>query len=82
LKKEYFRDMNPQILIDIVTDTMPFGKYKGRLLCDIPEDYLVWLHKKGFPAGHLGMCLNTLYEIRLNGLEELLAQAQKNHKAN
>lgn len=59
--------MNPQILIDAVTKTIPFGKYKGRLLCDIPEDYLVWMHKKGFPAGHLGMCLNTLYEIRLNG---------------
>ncbi|MCE2779751.1 MAG: DUF3820 family protein [Algoriphagus sp.] len=74
--------MNPQILIDIVTLTMPFGKYKGRLLCDIPEDYLVWMHKKGFPGGHLGMCLNTLYEIRLNGLEELLVQVRKNHKPN
>ncbi len=64
--------MNPQILVDIVTQRMPFGKYKGRLLCDIPEDYLVWMQKKGFPSGNLGMCLNTLYEIRLNGLEELI----------
>ena len=73
--------MNPQILIDIVTLRMPFGKYKGKLLCDIPEDYLVWMQKKGFPAGHLGMCLNTLYEIRLNGLEELIVQVRKNHRS-
>ncbi len=66
--------MNPQILVDIVTQRMPFGKYKGRLLCDIPEDYLVCMQKKGFPSGNLGMCLNTLYEIRLNGLEELIRE--------
>lgn len=71
--------MNPQILIDIVTHTMPFGKYKGRLLCDIPEDYLVWMQKKGFPAGNLGMCLNTLYEIRLNGLEHLIQEIRSRY---
>jgi uncharacterized protein (DUF3820 family) len=71
--------MNPQVLIDIVTHRMPFGKYKGRLLCDIPEDYLVWMNKKGFPAGHLGMCLNTLYEIRLNGLEEIIHEIRSRY---
>jgi len=51
---------------------MPFGKYKGLILCDLPEPYLVWYHNKGFPTGKLGMLLHTLYEIKLNGLEYLL----------
>jgi uncharacterized protein (DUF3820 family) len=66
--------MDRQILIDLVTKTMPFGKYKGRLLCDIPEHYLVWMHRQGFPEGKLGMWLSTLYEIRLNGLEYILTE--------
>lgn len=64
--------MNPQILKDLVTMQMPFGKYKGRILCDLPETYLVWFHTKGFPPGKLGEMLGTLYEIKLNGLEYLL----------
>lgn len=69
--------MGEEILMDLVTKRMPFGKYKGKLLCDIPEDYLVWMHKKGFPEGKLGMWLSTLYEIRLNGLEYLLVGLKK-----
>jgi len=64
--------MDKKILMDLVTKTMPFGKYKGRLLSDIPEYYLVWMHRQGFPEGKLGMWLSTLYEIRLNGLEGIL----------
>lgn len=64
--------MNPQILKDLVTMQMPFGKFKGRILCDLPETYLVWFHSKGFPPGKLGEMLGTLYEIKLNGLEYLL----------
>ena len=52
--------MNPQILIDIVTQTMPFGKYKGRLLCDIPEDYLVWMQKKRISDWEFGNVLKYL----------------------
>lgn len=64
--------MNPQILNDLVTMQMPFGKYKGRIMCDLPESYLIWFHNKGFPPGKLGEMLATLYEIKLNGLEYLL----------
>ena len=64
--------MNPQLLNDLVTFQMPFGKYKGRLICDLPETYLVWFQSKGLPPGKLGELLGTMYEIRLNGLEYLL----------
>jgi len=64
--------MNPQILQDLVSMRMPFGKYKGWIMCDLPETYLVWFHSKGFPSGKLGELLGTLYEIKLNGLEYLL----------
>ncbi|HAK76989.1 MAG TPA: hypothetical protein DCR35_01185 [Runella sp.] len=63
---------NPNLLQDLVEMKMPFGKYKGVTLCDLPEPYLVWFHAKGFPAGKLGMLLSTLYEIKINGLEYLL----------
>ncbi len=63
---------NPQILLDLVTMKMPFGKYKDYKICDIPEYYLVWYHQKGFPEGKLGVLLATMYEIKLNGLEYLL----------
>jgi uncharacterized protein (DUF3820 family) len=64
--------MNPQLLKDLVTIKMPFGKYKGRFMCDLPESYLVWFHGEGYPPGKLGEMLATLYEIKLNGLEYLL----------
>ena len=69
--------MDKEILLKLVTDKMPYGKYKGRILCDLPEPYLVWCHSKGFPAGKLGMLLHTLYEIKLNGLEYLLDPLRK-----
>ncbi len=68
---------NPEILIKLVTVRMPFGKYKGYILCDLPEHYVMWFHQKGFPGGELGMLLATLYEIKLNGLEHLLRPLRK-----
>ena len=64
--------MNPQLLKDLVIMKMPFGKYKGRFMCDLPESYLVWFYGEGYPPGKLGEMLATLYEIKLNGLEYLL----------
>lgn len=64
--------MNPNLLTDLVNTAMPFGKYKGKLICDLPESYLVWFHSQGFPPGKLGEMIGTMYEIRLNGLEYLL----------
>jgi uncharacterized protein (DUF3820 family) len=66
-----------QILIDLVTLKMPFGKFQGRLLCDLPVSYLEWFNRTGFPQGKLGMQLRTIYEIKLNGLEDLLKPLKK-----
>jgi len=60
------------VLPDLVKMEMPFGRYKGVLLYQLPEPYLVWFHRKGFPKGRLGILLSTLYEMKLNGLESLL----------
>ena len=69
--------MNPEILKELVTFKMPFGKYKGRIMCDLPVYYLEWFHREGFPAGKLGMLLATIYEIKTNGLEDLLNPLKK-----
>jgi uncharacterized protein (DUF3820 family) len=69
---------NPQVLIDLVSVRMPFGKYKDRVLCDLPETYLLWFSRKGFPEGKLGSLLASLYEIKVNGLEYLLKPIRKN----
>lgn len=61
-----------KLLLDLVNMKMPYGKYKGRFLYQLPEPYLVWYHQKGFPDGKLGILLATLYEIKLNGLEYIL----------
>lgn len=70
--------MDPEILQALVSMKMPFGKYKGRLICDLPESYLVWFRQEGFPPGKLGMILSTMYEIKLNGLEKLLVPLRGN----
>lgn len=64
--------MDQQQLIDAVNQVMPFGKYTGRRLLELPEPYLVWFQQQGFPKGKLGEQLALIYEIKLNGLEAML----------
>lgn len=64
--------MNPEKLKLLVTREMPYGKYKGRLLADLPGDYLNWFARKGFPNGELGSLLALMHEIDHNGLSALL----------
>lgn len=58
-------------LLELTRTRMPFGKYKGRRLIDLPEPYVVWLARQGFPEGKLGLMLRAIYEIKVNGLEFL-----------
>jgi uncharacterized protein (DUF3820 family) len=67
----------PDLLNTLVSMPMPFGKYKGTLLCDLPVSYLEWFHREGFPDGRLGMLLGTIYEIKINGLEKQLEPLKK-----
>ena len=67
-------------LIKLAHAKMPFGKFKDRYLIDLPEYYLVWYHNKGFPKGTLGEQLKLIHEIKLNGLEDLIRNIQKQYK--
>ncbi len=59
-------------LVELANTRMPFGKYERKYLIDIPENYLVWYKNKGFPAGKLGIQMEQILEIKLNGLEPLI----------
>ena len=68
---------NPDLLLQLVKMPMPFGKYKHYLLCDLTVAYLEWFKRKGFPKGKMGILLETIYEIKINGLEYLLTPLKK-----
>jgi uncharacterized protein (DUF3820 family) len=65
--------MDKQAMLDAINQTMPFGKYAGRKLLFLPEPYLVWFNQQGFPKGKLGQQLALIHEIKVNGLESMLA---------
>lgn len=69
--------IEPTYLIDLVRIEMPYGKYQGKLLCDLPVSYLEWFNRNSFPKGKLGVLLEMMYEIKLNGLEHLLTPLKK-----
>jgi uncharacterized protein len=70
-------EMDSQVLKELVSTSMPFGKYKDRFLCDLPVSYLEWFSRKSFPPGKLGTQLSAMYEIKLNGLDYLLKPLKK-----
>lgn len=65
-------NFDPTSLIKLCTMKMPFGKYQGVKLIDLPESYVLWFYDKGLPAGELGQLIGELYEIKVNGLEPLV----------
>lgn len=69
--------MNPEDLELLVTTAMPFGKYKGRLIADLPGNYLNWFAREGFPPGKLGQLLALMQELDHNGLSGLLTPLRK-----
>ncbi|WP_396195262.1 DUF3820 family protein [Flavobacterium sp.] len=73
--------MNDQqkLLIKLAHTKMPFGKYEGYYLIDLPEHYVVWYSQKGFPKGTLGEQMQLVYELKLNGLEDLVRNIKKQY---
>lgn len=69
--------MNPEDLLKLVNQRMPYGKYQGRLLADLPGHYLGWFAREGFPKGELGRLLALMHEIDHNGLGELLTPLRR-----
>lgn len=68
-----------QDLVSLVQTTMPFGKYHGKRISDLPEEYLLWMQRKGFPDGRLGYLLQIMLEIRIHGAEDVVLALKKNY---
>ena len=66
-----------ELLMKLANSRMPYGKYKGKYLIDLPEHYIVWYRNKGFPSGKFGEMLHLVYEIQLNGLEDMVRKLRE-----
>lgn len=73
--------MKPEDLEKLVTRRMPYGKYEGRLLANLPGPYLNWFARQGFPPGEIGQLLHLMHEIDHNGLSPLLDPLRESHGA-
>lgn len=69
--------MKPEDLERLLTVEMPYGKYKGRCIADLPGNYLNWFAREGFPSGEIGRLLALMHEIDHNGLGELLTPLRR-----
>lgn len=72
--------MNPEHLERLLTVEMPFGKYQGRVIADLPGDYLNWFAREGFPKSEVGRLLALMHEIDHNGLGDLLTPLRRLHR--
>jgi uncharacterized protein (DUF3820 family) len=68
---------DPKLLLQLTEMKMPYGRYKGTILCNLPVSYLEWFNRKGFPTDKLGILLQIIFEIKMNGLEYLLEPLKK-----
>ena len=68
---------NHKFLLDLAKAKMPFGQFKNRSLIDLPEHYLVWFKNQGFPKGKLGQQMASVFELKLNGLEDIVRKIQR-----
>ncbi len=71
--------MNPEVLERLLTREMPYGKYKGRVIADLPGHYLAWFARQGFPSGEIGQLLALMHELDHNNLTGLLEPLRKRH---
>jgi hypothetical protein len=71
------QNQSKRFLLKLANTKMPYGKYEGRYMIDLPEYYVVWYRNKGFPKGQIGEMLATVYELKVNGLEDLVRKLMK-----
>ncbi|WP_298517602.1 DUF3820 family protein [uncultured Kordia sp.] len=71
------KEEQQKLLIELAHARMPFGKYEGKYLVNLPERYLIWYRQKGFPKGKLGRQLEQMLDIKINGLEPMIRNIQR-----